>query len=135
MAEERQNRRPAYEVGYGKPPAATRFKPGQSGNPRGRRKGRKNLRTIIENELMETVTVRIDGKARKLTKMEAISKRMVGDALQGNQKAMAKVMDLGQQLDIGGCADDPRMPTRPEDEEIIGRFVEKQQGGLNAACS
>jgi len=36
--------RPGYDVGYGKPPAHSRFKPGQSGNPRGRPKGVKNKR-------------------------------------------------------------------------------------------
>ncbi len=30
-----------YEVGYGKPPSRTRFRSGQSGNPRGRPKGTK----------------------------------------------------------------------------------------------
>ena len=36
-----------YIVGYGKPPDHTQFKPGQSGNPHGRRKGSKNYRTIV----------------------------------------------------------------------------------------
>ena len=35
---------PKYEVGYGKPPAGTRFKPGQSGNPAGRPKGSRRNR-------------------------------------------------------------------------------------------
>jgi hypothetical protein len=32
-------RRPGYEVGYAKPPPYTRFRKGQSGNPKGRPKG------------------------------------------------------------------------------------------------
>ena len=32
-----------YEVGYGRPPQHTQFRPGQSGNPAGRRKGVRNL--------------------------------------------------------------------------------------------
>ena len=31
-----------YEVGYGKPPKSTQFKPGRSGNPKGRTKGSRN---------------------------------------------------------------------------------------------
>ncbi|MGJ3627161.1 DUF5681 domain-containing protein [Sphingomonas sp. MMS24-JH45] len=34
---------PTYEVGYGKPPIHARFQKGQSGNPKGRKKGSKNL--------------------------------------------------------------------------------------------
>ena len=40
-----------YEVGYGKPPEHTRFQPGRSGNPRGRPKGTKNLKTDLVEEL------------------------------------------------------------------------------------
>ncbi len=37
-----------YEVGYGKPPAASRFKKGQSGNPKGRPKVTKNVSNMLE---------------------------------------------------------------------------------------
>lgn len=56
-----------YEVGYGKPPVATRFKPGQSGNPKGaRRKVRpSNLGEAVDAALMRRQTVMIDGKRQK----------------------------------------------------------------------
>jgi hypothetical protein len=37
-----------YDVGYGKPPKHTQFKPGHSGNPRGRRRGQQNFKTVIK---------------------------------------------------------------------------------------
>ncbi len=43
-----------YEVGYGKPPRHTRFQPGRSGNPRGRPKDTKNLKTDLIEELAES---------------------------------------------------------------------------------
>ena len=42
------------EVGYRKPPKATQFKQGQSGNPHGRPKGTKNLKTDLIEELSST---------------------------------------------------------------------------------
>jgi hypothetical protein len=49
--------RPGYEVGYAKPPEATRFQRGTSGNPRGRPKGKKNLVPALNEERMKAITV------------------------------------------------------------------------------
>ena len=57
-----------YSVGYGRPPEETRFKPGQSGNPKGRPKGSKNLRTLFAEELRRSVTLKENGKTRRVPK-------------------------------------------------------------------
>lgn len=44
-----------YQVGYGKPPAHSRFKPGQSGNPSGRPKGAKNKRLALHEERLKSI--------------------------------------------------------------------------------
>lgn len=50
--------RPGYEVGYGKPPETTRFKPGKSGNPGGRPKGSKNKRLAAHEEPFKNVILK-----------------------------------------------------------------------------
>ena len=45
-----------YDVGYARPPKDSRFKPGQSGNPRGRARGAKNTSTIVRDALMMSWT-------------------------------------------------------------------------------
>ena len=45
-------------VGYGRPPVHTRFKAGQSGNPRGRRKGQRNVHTVVDEALSQRITIR-----------------------------------------------------------------------------
>lgn len=52
------NHETSYDVGYGKPPVASRFKPGQSGNPRGRPKNARNVRTLLAAALAQRITIR-----------------------------------------------------------------------------
>src|SRR5260370_27753852 len=54
-----------YAVGYGKPPRHTRFTRGQSGNPRGRAPGAKNMKTLLSEALNECVIVTENGGPRE----------------------------------------------------------------------
>lgn len=47
--------RAGYEIGYAKPPTASRFRPGVSGNPRGRPKGSRNRRPALNEERMKAI--------------------------------------------------------------------------------
>jgi len=85
------------------PPEDTRFKPGQSGNPKGRPKGRKNLKTVIEKELAKRVTITENGKTRQVTKLEVVSQRLVHDAMKGKHGARGHL--LGLQRDLFGTND------------------------------
>src|SRR5271166_2271372 len=72
-----------YNVGYGRPPYHTRFKPGCSGNPRGRPKDAKNLSTLIHEALNEPVVVNENGRRRKLSKRQAVIKQLINRSAQG----------------------------------------------------
>jgi hypothetical protein len=74
-------------VGYGKPPRARQFKPGQSGNPKGRPKGRKNEATMLDELLFQRIPVRQGGRELRMAVVEAIFRRLAEDALKGNIKA------------------------------------------------
>jgi Family of unknown function (DUF5681) len=76
-----------YSVGYGKPPLHSRFKAGQSGNPRGRPRGTKNRITILNQTLNERVLVTDNGKRKSITKQEAIFKQLVNKAASGDHRA------------------------------------------------
>jgi Family of unknown function (DUF5681) len=84
--------RGTYKVGKGRPPRSTRFKPGQSGNPRGRPKGAKSLATILHDTLNQKIEVRVKGKIRKVTALEGIAMKFVQQALKGDIKAIALLL-------------------------------------------
>lgn len=85
-----------YKVGYGRPPEHTRFKPGQSGNPRGRKKGSKNTYTLLRNVLNQKVIVN-DGI--RLTKQQAILVQAANKAASGNMKAITFLMSHMLKMD------------------------------------
>ena len=88
-----------YEVGYGKPPHHTRFVKGQSGNPRGRPRGAKNMKTLLNG----FVTVTESGGRRKVSKREAIATQLVNRSAKADFKAIQIL--LGMLHDIEGDTD------------------------------
>ena len=101
-----------YEVGYGKPPKNTQFKPGQSGNPRGRPKATKNLKTDLKEELREEILVREGEQARRVSKQRAVVKALVTRTLKGDARSAGHLLPLMMRLtDTGEGA--------PEFEEVL----------------
>lgn len=78
----------ATRVGYCNPPEDTRFKKGQSGNPRGRPRGTLNMATVLERTLREKVVITEDGARRTITKLEAAIKQLTNQAASGSLKAL-----------------------------------------------
>lgn len=84
-----------YTVGYGKPPAQHRFKPGQSGNPRGRKSRKRNESEIIAMVRDELVTMTINGKTRRITAFEAATRKTFSTCLaKGNVRDIEKLFQL-----------------------------------------
>ena len=89
-----------YAVGYRKPPAATRFKPGTSGNPSGRPKGKVNLRTDIRNVYMTEVRIREGEKTYRVTRLEALLRKQLERAFTGNERATLAACKVAAQLGL-----------------------------------
>ena len=113
-----------YEVGYGKPPKDTQFKPGQSGNPNGRPKGARNLKTEIREVMQSTVTVTQDGKRKKISTRKAVVLRLTEKALSGNVQATCVLIDLMKTYDEEDVADVVEDLSQ-DDAVILEMFVEK----------
>jgi hypothetical protein len=85
-----------YEVGYAKPPKATQFKPGNKLG-KGRPKGSKNLATIVNETFGAKVPAKINGKTKKVSKIELTVLQLANKASSGDPKAIAKALELYQQ--------------------------------------
>jgi Family of unknown function (DUF5681) len=80
-----------YEAGRGKPPVRSRFKKGQSGNPRGSRP--KNLPALLVEALDEPVVVTIDGERREITKREVVVTQLVNKSTGADLHATKMLID------------------------------------------
>jgi hypothetical protein len=118
----------SYEVGYCKPPKETRFKPGQSGNPKGRPRGARNLRTAVREALQEKVEVREGGRMRRISKMDAIIQVTLNKGLKGDPKGLAAVLQLARQT--GLMDEEPDTAANEnlsaQDEAILADFLARQ---------
>src|ERR1041384_4411981 len=84
----------SYAGGYCRPPVHSRFKPGQSGNPSGRVKGSKNLKTLFHQILNEEITLREGGEVKKMSKAEAMMRGLIISALKGDTRSLTTMFRL-----------------------------------------
>src|SRR4051794_35041750 len=83
-----------YEIGYGKPPMHTRWKPGQSGNRKGRPKGSKNVAKTVEELWNRKMRVTIDGQPQICTAGEAMLYAQLGKAIKGDTPAFKAIQSM-----------------------------------------
>ena len=113
-------------VGYKKPPERTRFKKGQSGNPKGRPKGSRNFRTALVEELSTTIPVTENGKRRKLAKRNVIAKQIVNAALAGDAKILKHIINADKaDEERQSAAASQEFSIGPEDEKVIKGMIDR----------
>ena len=83
-----------YAVGYRRPPLHGRFQPGQSGNPAGRRKGLRNLKTDVQLALKTPVKLKESGRARNISTQEGMLMVLREKALKGDARALDRLLGL-----------------------------------------
>jgi hypothetical protein len=123
-----------YEIGYRKPPKATQFKKGQSGNPKGAKKKAEidDIRLMIEDVLAEPITLRDGERTMTVSKLEAVFRAHRLNALKGDQKAAKALFKLAQKANLFSKAK-PRSNviidppgSSPEERMLIRAYAERE---------
>ena len=123
-----------YEVGYGKPPEATRFKPGQSGNPRGRPKKELDIRALLQALTQQEVSVTLNGRKVKISSLEAMLHNNYNKALKADPRAFDRFLKLLERHGIAMPKEEIEVaPLDENDEDIIEAFLRKQGPERDAA--
>jgi hypothetical protein len=120
-------------VGYCKPPKRTRFRPGQSGNPRGRSRtvDFEGWENPIQKYMLEPVTVTINGKKVKIPVVDALIKTAIRRALGGCWKHLKVLLDGSGGLKALIQAQE-HQKTKADEEYIEQVWKEVKEWGVGA---
>lgn len=115
------------KTGYKQPPKANQFTAGKSGNPKGRPKGTRNLKTDLNALLRKRIVVREDGETRHVSRQEAMLLSLFSKAVRGDVKATSNLLAMVMKFDPP-----PIKNSEPEteavsasDSTIIQHFLER----------
>jgi hypothetical protein len=122
--ESRPDSEEGYAVGYGRPPTHSRFKPGKSGNPKGRSPQSRNLKTIVKEVFDEQMPIREGGRVRRMAAIEALVRMTMSRAFKGDLKALASLIVMMKQAGYGNEHADitPELLQGLDHESIIAEF-------------
>jgi hypothetical protein len=134
MPDQKNSKQPDYVVGYRRPPEATRFTAGTSGNPKGRPKGSRAVGAVFQDIIRQKVAVAENGKTRRIPAIEVMFRRLANDAMRSDPRAMKLLLSL-----VDRYADSPETALKlgkmlAEDREILAQYLQEPAGlGAEAA--
>ena len=117
-----------YAVGYGRPPKHTRWKKGHSGNPAGRAKGARGLKTDLRAELISRMEISMNGKRVTGTKQQLMLRTLTARAAAGDVRATRILIDLV--LQVFGPEDEHAGPKglSRSDQQILDQLIGRRSG-------
>jgi len=122
------------KVGYGRPPRAYRFRPGQSGNPRGRPSQKRKIERLLARALDQKTSTTEDGRVRSVSKLEAAMIQLADRAASGDPRALNSVLSM--------IRDEPKRPPPAEpvnfgaeDSLVVAELIRRFGRPLPASAS
>lgn len=117
------------KVGYKRPPKSTQFKPGQSGNSKGKPKGSYDLQRALARALAEPVSVNTPNGKRHVTVPQMLVRKGISEVSQGNLRAWEILLQTIAKLPAAeGPSDNDNTQGDPGDEEVLAGYRRKILG-------
>ena len=111
-----------HQVGYGRPPAHSRFQRGRSGNPKGRPKQRPTFRAALLAELAASAPTK--DRRGASTKLQMLVKVLVDTAIAGNARAQSLLVSVLAR--VGEAEDNAAASLTSDDQAILDAYVSGQ---------
>lgn len=111
-------------VGYRRPPKQHQFKPGQSGNPKGRPKGTPTLLEVMTREATKLIKIKQGDNVVSVPKLEALARRVFNKALEGDLAAARMIFQLAAVPNDPATAESAESFALPGDD-VIQRMLKR----------
>lgn len=136
MSEEENTEHPRadYEVGYGRPPKATRFKPGQSGNPKGRKRKPRSLKDEMRSIMKKPIAIKENGQTKRMPLQKVTLRSVAKKAAQGDLRAASFVINLmnSEEADKTDILDAKSLS--PEDQKLFDEMMQELDSSDGSAA-
>lgn len=114
-----------YTVGYRRPPQSTQFKPGVSGNPKGRPKGSRPVGAVLQEIIRQKIAVTENGRTRRLPVLEIMLRRLANEAMRGEQRSIKFLLSLLEYYGASSQATVQLSELLTEDAEILAEYLDE----------
>jgi uncharacterized membrane protein len=112
-----------FGVGYMIPPVEGQFKKGRSGNPTGRPKGAKNLRTVVKEAASKKVTVVEDGKRTRKSKLDLLVAQMFNKAAKGEARFAQMALEQVRNIENPSVTHSANIVIEEADKPVIAQII------------
>lgn len=120
-----------YEVGYGKPPKSGQFKPGQSGNPGGKKAGKRSIKHDLDKALSAPAAIKFNGKTIKGTNQSMALLTLATRAAAGDVKAQALLLPFVIQVFGPDDRSGTRRTLSSQDQALLDDIMADRGGGVD----